>query len=194
MENKYFEEEDILTLFDEGTKKTKHSRELKNVNILVDFEYLFFFSKNKKYYFEQQLDKTITKDKIIRDRGTTKLNNTPGRSRMAGLKKNDYDFKNKRTTWLINTRPYKEAHFAVYPEELCETPIKAGCPQNGIVLDPFFGAGTTGIVALKQNKKFIGIELNAEYIEIAKERLKPFLEQTKLRYTLPKQEERSNGN
>ena len=58
-----------------------------------------------------------------------------------------------------------------------------GCNADftgGIVLDPFFGSGTTGLVALKQNKKFIGIELNKEYIEIAKKRLKPYLEQRKL--------------
>ena len=88
--------------------------------------------------------------------------------------------RNKRTVWTINPKPFKEAHFAVYPEELCETPISAGCPKEGIVLDPFFGSGTTGLVALKQNKRFIGIELNEEYIEIAKKRLKPYLEQKKL--------------
>ena len=86
----------------------------------------------------------------------------------------------KRTTWTITTKPFKEAHFATYPEELCETPIKAGCPDGGIVLDPFFGAGTTGLVALKQNKQFIGIELNPEYIKIAEARLKPYLGQQKL--------------
>ncbi len=88
--------------------------------------------------------------------------------------------KNMRTVWDINTKPSNLPHMAIYPEELCETPIKAGCPEGGIVLDPFFGAGTTGLVALKQNKRFIGIELNKEYIEIANKRLKPFLEQTKL--------------
>ena len=146
----------------------------------VDFEYLFFFSKKKKYYFEQQLEKTITRDNVVRDRDTTKLNNTPGRTRMGGLKTNNYDMKNKRTIWTINPKPFKEAHFAVYPEALCETPIKAGCPEAGIVLDPFFGAGTTGLVAIKQNKKFIGIELSEEYIKIAEERLRPHLEQEKL--------------
>lgn len=86
----------------------------------------------------------------------------------------------KRTVWRICPKPFKDAHFAVYPEELCETPIKAGCPKGGIVLDPFFGAGTTGLVALKQKKKFIGVELNPEYIEIINKRLKPYLEQTTL--------------
>lgn len=88
--------------------------------------------------------------------------------------------RNKRAVWKITTKPFKESHFAVYPEELCETPIRAGCPEGGIVLDPFFGAGTTGLVALKQNKQFIGIELNEKYIEIAKRRLLPYLEQKKL--------------
>jgi len=107
----------------------------------VDFEYIFFFSKNKKYYFKQQMEPTITKDSLVRDRDTTKLNNTPGRSRMAGLKTNDYDMKNKRTTWIISPRPYKEAHFATYPEELCQSPIDAGCPEDGIVLDIFLITG-----------------------------------------------------
>jgi len=155
----------------------------------VDFEYIFLFSKKKKYYFNQQLEPTKTKDNVIRDRDTTKLNNTPGRSRMAGLKTNNYDMKNKRTTWTIPPRPFKEAHFAVYPEELCETPIKSGCPECGVVLDPFFGAGTTGLVALKQNKKFIGIELNPEYIKIAEKRLAPFMEQTTLSLNCTHKEE-----
>jgi site-specific DNA-methyltransferase (adenine-specific) len=71
-------------------------------------------------------------------------------------------------------------HWAIYPEELCEIPLKAGCQKGGIVLDPFMGSGTTALVALKQNKKFIGIELNKNYIDIAKARIKPFLEQKKL--------------
>jgi len=58
--------------------------------------------------------------------------------------------------------------------------ILAGCPKDGVVLDCFFGAGTTGLVALKQNKNYIGIELNPEYIKIAEKRLKPFMEQTTL--------------
>jgi len=92
---------------------------------------------------------------------------------------NEYG-RNKRCVWQINTKPSNVKHFAVFPEELVETPIKAGCPEGGIILDSFFGSGTTGLVALKQNKKFIGIELNPEYIEIAKNRLKPYLEQKKL--------------
>ena len=157
----------------------------------VDFEYLFFFSKSKKYYFETQYEKSLTGKSEpfnyrVRDvkRGYIKS----GQYKASKKEVEQYhggniiyfDKRNKRTVWTINPKPFKEAHFAVYPEELCETPIKAGCSVGGIVLDPFFGAGTTGLVALKQNKKFIGIELNKKYIEIAKKRLKPYLEQTKL--------------
>ena len=138
----------------------------------VDFEKVFFFVKNKKYFFKQQLEKTLTKNTLVRNRDLTKLNNTPGRTRMNGLKVNNYDFKNKRCVWTIPTRPFKEAHFATYPEKLIEPMIDAGCPIGGVILDPFFGAGTTGLVARKQNKNYIGIELNPTYIKIAEERLK----------------------
>ncbi len=148
----------------------------------VDFEYLFFFSKSKKYYFETQYESHLWADKDRRSkfpRNPKKGKILTGQYSISSVKYGEQG-RNKRTVWVINPKPFKEAHFAVYPEELCETPIKAGCPVGGIVLDPFFGAGTTGLVALKQNKKFIGIELNKEYIKIAEKRLKPFLEQTKL--------------
>ena len=138
----------------------------------VDFEYVFFFTKNKKYWFEQQLEPTKTKDDLIRDRDNTKLNNTPGRTRMAGLTTNDYDFRNKRTVWYQSTKPFKEAHFAVFPEDLIETPIKAGCPEGGIVLDPFMGSGTTCVVAKKLNRNYIGFELNPDYCKIAYNRIR----------------------
>lgn len=78
----------------------------------------------------------------------------------------------KRSVWSINTKPSKEKHFATFPEALIETPIKACCPKKGIVLDIFMGSGTTGIVALKNDKNYIGIELNKEYVEIANKRIK----------------------
>ena len=71
----------------------------------------------------------------------------------------------------INAKPVKGSHFAPYPEELIECPIDAGCPENGIVLDIFMGSGTTGVVAKKQNKNYIGIELNRDYIDIANNRI-----------------------
>lgn len=78
---------------------------------------------------------------------------------------------NKRSVWTVTTKPFSEAHFATFPEDLIVDCIKAGCPENGLVLDPFMGAGTTALVASKLNRNFIGFELNADYIKIAKKRL-----------------------
>lgn len=83
----------------------------------------------------------------------------------------------KRAVWSINTKPFKGSHFAPYPEELVETPIKAGCPKDGIVLDIFMGSGTTGVVAKKLERNYIGIELNEEYIKIANDRIKSSLKE-----------------
>ncbi len=151
----------------------------------VDFEYIFFFVKNKKYWFETQYE-PIKESSEVRSKYTFRAARKDRGDPSGTHTGKDKDFvkvqgRNKRTTWKICPQPFPEAHFAVYPEELCQTPIKAGCPEEGIVLDPFFGSGTTGLVALKQNKKFIGIELNTEYIEMAKRRLKPLLEQEKLK-------------
>jgi len=80
--------------------------------------------------------------------------------------------KNPGNIWQIPTQPFPEAHFATFPEKLVEPMIKAGCPERGIVLDPFMGAGTTAVVAKKLKRDFIGIELNPEYIKIAEKRIK----------------------
>lgn len=81
------------------------------------------------------------------------------------------DTRNKRSVWTMTTQPFKEAHFATFPPELPETCIKAGCPVGGTVLDPFFGAGTTGLVADRLQRDCIGIELNPVYAEIARKRI-----------------------
>jgi DNA modification methylase len=79
--------------------------------------------------------------------------------------------RNKRDVWTINTQSYPDAHFATYPEKLVEPCIKAGTKAGDVVLDPFCGSGTTGKVAVKLGRDFIGIELNPEYIELAKKRI-----------------------
>lgn len=141
--------------------------------LTVDFEEILFFVKSKKYYFDQESIKepTVTRDNIVRDRDNSRLNNTPGRTRMNGLKTNNYKKRNKRCVWTITTKPFKDAHFAVYPPDLIETPIKAGCPDGGVVLDPFIGSGTTALVARNLGKNYVGIELNKEYIKIIENRL-----------------------
>lgn len=90
--------------------------------------------------------------------------------RAEGLSDETYLVRNKRDVWSVTTKPCKEAHFATFPEDLIEPCILAGCPIGGTVLDPFFGSGTTGRVAKKLNRHYIGIELNPEYIEISNRR------------------------
>ena len=136
----------------------------------VDFEYLFFFSKSKKYWFEQQFEKQD--DKKLAYRKSQNDTKSEGIYKRGMDKLVDLPFgRNKRTVWKIPTQPFPEAHFAVYPEKLCITPIKAGCPEGGIVLDPFMGAGTTAVVARKLGRDYVGIELSKEYIKIAEKRL-----------------------
>jgi len=135
-------------------------------------EFIFLLTKSAKYYFDNEAikEKTLTNDNSTRDRDNTRLNNTPGRSKMNGLKTNDYETRNKRSVWTINTQPFKDCHFAVFPPKIPELCIKAGSKEGDTVLDPFFGSGTTGWVAQRLGRKWIGIELNAEYIKIAEKR------------------------
>jgi len=94
----------------------------------------------------------------------------------SGYKKSDGTYminstRNKRNVWTITTKPFKDAHFATFPKDLIEPCIKAGCPEGGVVLDPFGGSGTTGIVASLNNRNAILIELNQNYIDIANKRI-----------------------
>ena len=92
-------------------------------------------------------------------------------SRENGEPDKEYYVRNKRDVWSVNVKPCSEAHFATYPFELIKPCILAGCPENGIVLDPFMGSGTTAIVARSLNRNYLGVELNPEYIKIAHKRL-----------------------
>ena len=96
-------------------------------------------------------------------------------SRENGEPDKEYYVRNKRDVWSVNVKPCSEAHFATYPFELIKPCILAGCPENGIVLDPFMGSGTTAIVARSLNRNYIGVELNPEYIKIAQKRLEKHL-------------------
>ena len=82
----------------------------------------------------------------------------------------DGPLRNRRDVWTVATRPYSGTHFATFPEELIAPCILAGCPVGGIVLDPFNGAGTTGLAAMKRGRDYLGCELNAEYVRITLER------------------------
>jgi site-specific DNA-methyltransferase (adenine-specific) len=107
-------------------------------------EYIFLLSKNKKYYYDYE---AIKEDAVI------------GKKR------------NKRSVWTVPTKPFKGAHFATFPPELIEPCILAGCPEGGVVLDPFGGSGTTAVVANNHYRNAVLIELNRSYIAIMKKRL-----------------------
>lgn len=147
----------------------------------VDHEKLYFFTKEKQYYFDQQFEPSKDPEDDVRRmakaggyarerQGGNSTFNSPhvdeARARERMLKG-----RNKRTVWSINTKPFRGAHFAVFPEELVRTPIRAGCPKKGTVLDPFMGSGTTLAVAAQEGREGIGIELNEKYVRIAIKRV-----------------------
>lgn len=142
----------------------------------VDFEKIFFFVKEPTgYYFEQQLEKSIWAETDARSKVKggvlSKGKTASGNYATSKVAFREDGMRNVRTVWTVNTEPSSEAHFATYPQRLVERMIKAGCPENGLVLDPFFGSGTTGIYARKSNRNYIGIELNPEYVKVAENRL-----------------------
>ncbi len=152
-------------------------------------EYIFLLSKSSKYYFNNN---AIQEEAVWDVDGTGTLkrkqrqndNNKVQSGVTAGIRKLYPDGKlgtafkkvdgkrNKRSVWSIVPAKFSEAHFATFPEELPAICIKAGCPVDGIVLDPFSGAGTTAVVSKKLNRNFVGIELNPKYIEISNRRFR----------------------
>lgn len=138
-------------------------------------EYIFLLSKSPKYYFDNE---AIKEDSAESSKARLKQNiaNQKGSDRVPGknngnMKEVGGDKRNKRSVWTVTTKPFKGAHFATFPMDLIEPCVLAGCPENGTVLDPFGGSGTTGIVASNHNRKAVLIELNTEYIEIARQRI-----------------------
>jgi DNA modification methylase len=142
-------------------------------------EYIFLLTKNQKYYFDHEAIKEDSVDIESTSKRYEKNFNafnggmeTGAISRNNPVAKLEFDGKrNKRDVWTINTKSYKGAHFAVYPEELIEPCILAGSKAGDIVLDPFFGSGTTGAVAQNLGRKWIGCELNKDYEKLQNERL-----------------------
>jgi len=145
-------------------------------------EYLFLLSKNKKYYYDNESIKEPAKDWGTRDRTNGKYHNKgTGLQPHSGLTKS-YRTKNKRSVWSITNKPYKGAHFAVFPKDLIEPCILAGSQVNDIILDPFMGSGTTALVAKSLGRDYIGCELHEDYGKLIQERvnnrkgtLEPFL-------------------
>ena len=145
-------------------------------------EYIFLLSKKAKYYYDHEAIKedsvfTNSKGEIGKANSTKNIGknvlNKEGFEIRDGLKNMGvYPKRNKRSVWTITTKPFKGAHFATFPKDLIEPCVLAGCPEGGTVLDPFGGSGTTGIVAAQHNRNAVLLELNQEYIDLAKERIK----------------------
>ena len=151
------------------------------------YEHIFLFSKSKKYFFDYKaISEPIapaTAERLKRGmKGGNKYGKpVPGQPQPQSINRprehgeiKDADInplRNKRDVWKINTVPFKGGHYAAYPPKLVETCLLAGCPEGGIVLDPFMGSGTTGMVAAQMGRHFVGIELNPEYTELAYKRI-----------------------
>jgi len=137
-------------------------------------EYIFLFSKNKKYFYDNEAIKEPAKDWGTRDRTNGKYHNEgTGLQPHSGLTKS-YAKKNKRSVWSVTKKPYKGAHFAVFPPELIEPCILAGSEKGDTILDPFMGSGTTAMVAKKLNRHYIGCELHENYGNLIEERVSPY--------------------
>jgi len=152
----------------------------------TDHEYLFLMTKSSDYHYDADAirEPHVTFSENSKMKGGRnhfgKAGGTPEQGKNSGnqnLHHGNWDVafhplgRNKRTVWSIGLGKYRGAHFAVFPEKLVEPCILAGCPPHGIVLDPFMGSGTVAFVAQKNGRDFLGVELNPEYIELAKNRL-----------------------
>jgi len=141
-------------------------------------EYIFLLSKSRKYYYDykaiQEPIKEVSRQRYKRRRSAN--SKYVGQQGITQVRENfadfDQQFRRKRDVWEVSTNTYKmDEHFAMFPEKLIEPCILAGSKIGGVVLDPFFGSGTTGAVAKRYGREFIGIDLNAMYLEKAKERI-----------------------
>ena len=151
------------------------------------YEHIFLLSKSRKYFFDAKaISEPIapaTAERLKRGmKGGNKYGKpVPGQPQTQTINRPRAHgeitdsminpMRNKRDVWVVNTVPFKGGHYAAYPPKLVEPCLLAGCPEGGIVLDPFFGSGTTGMVAKQLNRHYIGIELNPEYAKLAEARI-----------------------
>lgn len=142
-------------------------------------EQIFLLTKSEKYYYDAVAirEPSANAGKVVR-LGAKSFSKRQaagsGVSPSGNALKDTFTvpaFRNKRSVWDITTKPFKGAHFAVFPPEIPATCILAGCPPAGLVLDPFAGSGTTGIAAIRNNRRFVGIELNPDYCSMAQSRI-----------------------
>lgn len=142
----------------------------------VDFEKVFFFVKNRNYAFNQQFEpyagSTLVRYKSpMNSNGKCDFYQTDS-GYPKGMMHENPNGRNMRCVWRISSEPSSEGHYAMYPTRLISTPVLAGSPEGGIVLDPFMGSGTTAVVAHRLGRRYIGFEANADYVSICERRLK----------------------
>lgn len=145
-------------------------------------EYIFLLSKASNYYYDADAIREITGNEASPEEykkldGRVHFHDADLEKGMSQHNPNRKGVthpygRNKRTIWEVATHPFPDAHFATFPLKLIQPCVLAGCPAGGMVLDPFAGSGTTGIVAINEGRDFVGIELNPEYVEMAKARIK----------------------
>jgi DNA modification methylase len=156
-------------------------------------EYIFLLSKSKRYFYDHEavMEKaaydgrkdTVMKGSIKYANGFGPTDSNPqsiaivGHERWKNKIDGDIPARNKRSVWTVTTKPFSEAHFATFPEDLIVPCIKAGCPEGGLVYDPFGGAATTALVSHKLRRNWIMSELSADYVKIAQRRLDPHIRQ-----------------
>ena len=157
-------------------------------------EYIFLLSKSKSYYYDYEAIKEPSLYYGTDSRSDCGNIRYEGKRTEDTTGKNGQDSfvtinktRNKRSVWTVTTKPYSGAHFATFPPDLIEPCVLAGSPENGIVLDPFGGSGTTGGVAMKLNRKAILCELNPEYVGIMEQRIKEIVNERKIEEVNPLQ-------
>lgn len=152
----------------------------------TDFEHVFLCSKSKRYYYDYEAIMEPIKESSIQKISQKTFDQQKGgdkdyrhgvnpnrsmRKTIENFAKNNKGFRNKRTVWTIPTQPSSLPHYATFPEKLVEPMILAGSKPGDIVFDPFMGMGTTGVVAKKLNRRWVGIDANADYCERAIKRI-----------------------
>ena len=154
----------------------------------TDHEYIFLLTRSTKdYYYDADAirEPHVTFTNQSRMKGGRKHLGKRGGTPEAGKNRGNPNLhdgrwdqafhpkgRNKRTVWSMPLSKYRDAHFAVFPESLVEHCVKAGSPPKGVVLDPFCGSGTTGLVSLRIERDFIGIDCSQRYCDMASERLR----------------------
>ena len=134
-------------------------------------EYIFLLSKAEQYYYDADAVKEEATGRTDVGKMSFRAGMNAGGWKDAERDKQSTSHRNRRSVWTVSTRPFKEAHFATYPPKLIEPCILAGSREGDTVLDPFNGAGTTGLVSCQHGREYIGIELNPDYAEIATRRI-----------------------